>query len=297
MKTIQLYERKVNSETIPEKISVCLGYFDGIHLGHKKLVEFANEHHQFPLALLTFDQPASSLLDNYKAKEVLTSLNDRFRLLSRLYVDYYLVQHIDREFLDMSASQFIDYLKELKVKEVFVGEDYRFGKNAAGTIDMLKKSFDVHVVDTYTYNGEKVSTQKIISLLKEGNVPLANKLLGHNYLMNGIVTEGHHNGEKFGIRTANVKLSTNYVIPKLGVYKVIAYIEGMPHLAIANVGVHPTIDKEDFPILEVHIPDYDSVDYEKNINVEFLEFMRDEKVFSNTEELIAQIKKDIARLG
>ena len=143
---------------------------------------------------------------------------------------------------------------------------------------------------------KKVSTQRIVSMLKDGNVKSANKLLGHNYLISGSIIEGHHNGEKFGIRTANVKMATNYVIPKLGVYKIIAYIDGLPHKAIANVGVHPTIDKEDFPLLEVHIPEYSSIDYSKSIMVEFLDFVREEKVFKSTDELIAQIKKDITLL-
>ena len=294
MKTLLI--SKDNLIAPSKSLSICLGYFDGVHLGHQKIIKKASESHKYETALLTFDKPVSSLLDNSKSKEVLTSLDDRFRLISRYGIDYYLVMSIDKEFLSLEADEFISLLKKMNVKEVFVGDDYHFGKDQKGDVSLLKKHFDVNVVEQVKLDDKKVSTQRIVSMLKDGDVKSANKLLGHNYLISGSIIEGHHNGEKFGIRTANVKMSTNYVIPKLGVYKIIAYIDGLPHKAIANVGVHPTIDKEDFPILEVHLPDYSSIDYSKSIMVEFLDFIREEKVFKSTDELIAQIKKDITLL-
>jgi riboflavin kinase/FMN adenylyltransferase len=295
MKTIQI--SKDNLIAPSESLTICLGYFDGVHLGHKQIIHRAVREGEYDLGVLTFDVPVSSLLDNKKSKEVLTSLNDRFRIIDRLGVDYYFVLHIDKDFLEMEPLEFINILQKLNVKEVYVGEDYRFGKDRKGDINLLKKYFYTEVIKLLRYDGKKISSQDIIALLKEGKIDKANALLGQNYSISGTVVEGHHNGEKLGIRTANVKPAVNYVFPKFGVYKVIAYIEGIPHLAIANVGVHPTIIKEAEPLIEVHIPNYENEDYGKSIMVEFLEFVRPEKTFKDKEALVKQVKEDIAKIG
>lgn len=293
MKSYQLHLDDI--KPIAKKMSICLGYFDGVHLGHQKIISEAVKNSKDPVGVLTFDKPVSYFLDNKKSKEVITSLNDRFRIIDRLGADYYLVLHINREFLDYSALDFIDILKKLNVSDIYVGDDYRFGKKQSGDVNLLKEHFNVHAISLLEIDNHKVSTQNIISLIKNGEVLKANKLLGHNYLINGIVIEGHHNGEKFGIRTMNIKLDSNYVIPRFGVYKVITYIDGVPHLSIANVGIHPTIDIEDMPLLEVHIPNFNEDTYGKAIYVEFIEFIRPELKFDNVDDLIAQIKSDIRK--
>lgn len=294
MKTIQI--SKDNLIAPSESLTICLGYFDGVHLGHKQIIHRAVREGEYDLGVLTFDVPVSSLLDNNKSKEVLTSLTDRFRIIDRLGVDYYFILHIDKDFLNMDPLEFINILKKLNVKEVYVGEDYRFGKDKKGDPELLKKYFSTEVIKLLRYDGKKISSQEIISLLKEGKMDKANALLGQNYAISGTVVEGHHNGEKLGIRTANVKPSVNYVLPRFGVYKVIAYIEGVPHIAIANVGVHPTIVEEKEPLIEVHIPHYKNEDYGKAIMVEFLEFIRPEKTFKDKEALVRQVKEDIRKI-
>ncbi len=294
MKSIQLYpEELIKNET---EIAIILGYFDGVHCGHKEIINAAINKTDLPLALLTFDKPVSDLINNGKSKEVLTSLDDRFRIINRYGVDYYYVLHIDQTFLDKSPLEFIKFLKDLNVSEIYVGEDYRFGKNASGDIKLLKQHFKVTVVQIVSYKGKKISSQGIIQEIKNGNISYANALMGQNYLVNGTVVEGHHNGSLMGIKTANVKLDTNYVIPKFGVYKVIAYIDGISHLALTNVGIHPTIDEEKSPLIEVHIPGIDEKLYDKAIYIEFLEFIRPEIKFSSTELLIKQIQKDLTLL-
>ena len=294
MKTFQIDYH--NIEVPDEEISICLGYFDGVHLGHQKLINEAIKNSSLKVALLTFNKPVSTLLNNNKSKEILTSLDDRFKLISRLGVDYYYVLHIDKDFLDLKAIDFVNMLKKMHVKNVFVGEDYRFGFNKEGNIEFLKRYFNVYAIALLEIDGKKVDSQNIISLLKEGNIKDANRLLNHHYLISGIIASGHQEGTKLGFKTANLKLNVNYVLPKLGVYKVIAYIEGFPKLAIANVGVHPSINKEKYPLVEVHIPNFDKDIYGKNISVEFLQFVREEKRFSNLEELKKQIAKDVQTL-
>lgn len=292
MKTI--YLSKDNIKAPSEMISICLGYFDGIHLGHQQIIKEALKNKVLPVSVLTFDKPVSSLLDNDKSKEVLTSLKDKEAEAGKLGADYLLVMQIDKDFLSLSAEEFIDILKRLNVGHIYVGDDYRFGKNKSGDVSLLKKSFDVTVVDTVLYKGEKVSTQRIISLVKEGEMESVSKMLSRPYRISGTVVEGHHNGEKLGIRTANIKMDANYALPKFGVYITNAFINGKAYKAITNVGVHPTIEKEKEPLIEVHIPNYKGIDYGKDISVEFLEFVREEKKFSSSKELVEQVRKDIA---
>ncbi len=295
MKTFQIYfdKPRVNKE----KIAICLGYFDGVHQAHKEIIKKAVTNSSLPVALLTFDKPVSTFLNNNKSKEILTSLNDRFRIINRLGVDYFYVLHIDESFLNKTAMEFIEFLKKLNVCEIYVGEDYHFGYKRFGDIALLKNYFKVYSFPLLKIDGSKISTQNIVKLIKDGSIEKANLLLGQNYLVSGIVTEGLHNGEKLGFKTANVKLSDNYIIPLFGVYKVIAYIDGIPHLAIANVGVHPSIDIISNPLIEVHIPGLSENLYNCSISVEFLKFIRPEIKFNNIEELTNQIKKDITYLS
>lgn len=292
MKTIYLCKDNIKAPS--EKISICLGYFDGIHLGHQQIIKEALKNKVLPVSVLTFDKPVSSLLDNDKSKEVLTSLKDKEAEVGKLGADYLLVMQIDKDFLSLSAEEFIDILKRFNVSHIYVGDDYRFGKNKSGDSSLLMKSFDVTVVDTVLYKGEKISTQRIISLVKEGDMESVSKMLNRPYRISGTVVEGHHNGEKLGIRTANIKMDANYALPKFGVYITNAFINGKAYKAISNVGVHPTIQKEKEPLIEVHIPNYKGIDYGKDISVEFLKFVREEKKFSSSKELVEQVRKDIA---
>ena len=276
-----------------EAISICLGYFDGVHLGHQSLIKFASKNAKYPLGLLTFSKPISTFVDNGKNKEVLTSLDDRFKIINRFGVDYYLVLQIDKEFTKLSDLDFIELLKKMNVKEIFVGEDFRYGEKAKGSIDTLKKHFNVSVIDIENVDGEKVSSSKINLLILNGRIEEANKLLGHNYKVIGSIVAGKHIGTKIGFPTINLKLADNYVLPKFGVYKTICYIDNVPHISITNVGVKPTVGNGFKPGIEVHLKECKEEVSGDVVNLEFLKFIRPEKKFSSLEELKEQISKDV----
>lgn len=279
------------------KTSLCLGNFDGMHIGHQKVITEAVINSSGDVAVLTFDAPLGTLIASRKAKQVLTSVSDRFRLLHRLGATYLLVLHLESRLLQMSAEQFIDkVLKVLNFDELYVGEDFRFGKDRHGNIELLKKNFKVHVIPLLDVEHRKVSSSEIIDYLKKGNISKANELLGRNYQMHGAIVEGLHNGQTIGFPTANLKLSAPYVIPKFGVYKTICYIDGFPHLSLTNIGIHPTIQQLDIPSIEVHIPNYEGNDYGKTMYLEFISFLRPEKHFASIEELKQQINEDIATI-
>ena len=291
MKTILLDYKRPTQRF--DALSLCLGYFDGVHLGHQSLIKYARKYAKHTLGLLTFSKPISTLVDNGKNTSVLTSLDDRFKIISKLGVDYYFVTQIDKAFTELSDMDFIAMLRKMNVKEIFVGKDFRYGAKAKGTISTLKDYFDVYDIEIKEVNGKKISTQEIENLIVEGRVEEANDLLGHNYCVSGSLVSGKHIGTTIGYPTLNLKLSDNYVLPKYGVYKTVCYVDNVPHVAITNVGVKPTIGDNFKPGIEVHLKDFKGEVKGDVISVEFLKFIRPEKKFSSKEELKAQIDKDI----
>ena len=291
MKTILLDYKKPTERF--DALSICLGYFDGVHLGHQALIKYARKNAKYILGLLTFSKPISTIVDNGKSKEVLTSLDDRFKIISKLGVDYYFVTQVDEEFTKLSDLDFIEMLRKMNVKEIFVGKDFRYGAKAAGTISTLKDYFDVNVIDIENVDGEKVSTQRIDNLLLDGDIKKANDLLGHNYSVVGTIVEGRHIGTEIGFPTLNLQLSDNYILPRFGVYKTICYVDNVPHISITNVGIKPTVSNEEKPGIEVHLKDFKGEIKGDVIILEFLKFIRPEIKFSSLEELKAQRADDV----
>ena len=291
MKTILLNYKRPTERF--DELSICLGYFDGVHLGHQTLIKYARKYAKYTLGLLTFSKPISTLVDNGKNTRVLTSLDDRFKIISKLGVDYYFVTQIDKAFTELSDLDFIEMLRKMHVKEIFVGKDFRYGAKAKGTISTLKDYFDVYDIEIKEVDGQKISTQEIEKLIEEGKIENANDLLGHNYCITGSLVSGKHIGTRIGFPTLNLKLSDNYVLPKYGVYKTICYVDNVPHIAISNVGVKPTIGVGFEPGIEIHLKDFKGEIKGDVINVEFLKFIRPEMKFSSLEELKSQIAKDI----
>lgn len=274
-------------------ISIILGYFDGLHLGHQFLIEQARKTASFDTVLMTFSKPVSFVLNKEKTPAILTSLDDRFLIVSKMGINEFYVFEINEEFLNLSPLSFVQILQKLNVKEVFCGTDFRFGKNREGTPEFLKEFFDVNVCDLLLENNEKISARDIRYLIKQGNIKEANRLMGHNYLISGSVIHGLGIGRKMGVRTMNMKLADSYVIPKFGVYKTIAYIYGIPHRSITNVGVKPTVDDSNKISIEIHVENYAEENYSETIQLEFIDFIRPEKKFSSLEELKKQIESDI----
>lgn len=294
MRTLQLDYK--NIDQINEKLTLCLGYFDGIHLGHQKLILEAVKTGKYKVGVLTFDKPVSTFINNGKSTEVVTSLDDRAKALARLGVDYYLVLHIDEDFIKLSKDKFIELLKKLNAQELFFGLDYRFGYMAQGSPTDLEKEFLCHEVSLLSENNKKVAIQDIIKHIKDGDLEYVKTLLGRNYLISGVVEKGNGIGHTIGFPTMNLKMSTNYVLPKYGVYKTIAYVDNLPHLSLTNVGVKPTVGGNS-PTIEVHIPGLNIDAYGSSLALEFIEFIRPEIKFSSLEELTSQIKLDMKKIN
>lgn len=275
-----------------EKTVLCLGFFDGVHIGHQSMIkQVLNEGYK--VSVLTFDESPAFVLGNIKENHYLTSVSDKAEILESLGVDFLYIMTFDKEVATLTKDEFINkVIRPINPAKLYCGEDYTFGVWGEGDPYYLSLYFDVKVVDTLLDNGKKVSARDISSLVEKGNIELANKLLGRPFRLNGLVVEGKHNGKKLDFPTANLKLDYPYAFPKTGVYMGYAYVYDTKYKAIISVGTHPTIMRLQKPIIEVHIIDFDGIIYGKDIFIELIHFMRDEMTFASIDELKEQLKKD-----
>jgi len=290
MKIIKINENLSNVPSIKTKMSLCLGYFDGVHIAHQRLINEARVHTSDKVGIITFSS-------NIKGRETLTNLENRLNLFKLLNIDYVFIFPFSKKFKNISKEEFKKkFFDKLNIEALYSGKDFSFAKNKSGDISYLKKYYPVHIVKFLKIDDKKISSFDIAKFIKEGKIKKANKYLGRPYQIKGRVIKGYQQGRKINFPTANIKIIDNFVVPKYGVYKVIVYVLGVPHLGIANVGVHPTINKLNEPLLEVHIPNYSNNLYGKEIYIEFMDFIRDEKKFKNENLLRTQINKDIAKV-
>ena len=265
--------------------ALCLGYFDGVHIAHRKLFEKAKEHGAWGVLLLD---------RNVKNMPLLTTMYEKVRLIEEAGADYVIIAEFTESFMNKTPEEFAEFLaKTLKVSKVVAGYDYRFGKQASGNAKTLvklseKAGFSVEIVDAECVNGEPIKSTAIREYIKNGEIQKANALLGYDYIISGIVEKGLRNGHKLGFPTANIAYSYEKLLPADGVY--CGRIFGKD--AVVNVGKNPTFDAARRTV-EVHIPDFDGDLYGKHIEVTILEKIRDDIKFKNMEDLISRIKKDI----
>lgn len=286
MKTIFIEYNNV--KIINEPINLCLGYFDGLHVGHKLLINKAKDN-EAKSALLTFDFSKDVVLKN---KKYLTSIQDKEEILISEKVDYLIVLKFDERIKNLSKEEFIDFLKDsFNIKKLITGFDFRFGKNASGNNDTLKEYFDLEVINEYKIDNHKVSTSLIINNIENGNVEYAKENLGRYYSIKNKVIHGKELGRKIKFPTANISLGS-YVKPKDGVYATFVIIDNKRYLGFANVGVHPTVNELINPLIEIHIFDYNENLYDKYVKVEFVKMIRDELKFNSVDDLVNQLEKD-----
>lgn len=284
-------------ENIPqlEGGSLLLGYFDGVHLGHQELIRQAKSHDK-TAGVLLFDRNLATLLPNTgKSLKELTSLEDKLDLFERFGIDYAYIIHTDLSFLGLSKEEFVQkVLQKISPSYLVVGEDYSFGKGKEGNVEYLKKFFQVDVCPLLEDRFGKISSRTIVSFLEEGKIKEANSELGYLYSLKGKVVPGLRNGRKISFPTANLEENNSYVIPKRGVYAGYTLVDDKKYPSIINIGDNPTVGLLHHDLIESHLLSFNQDIYGKEIKVEFLEFLREEKKFSSLEELKEQLKKDKA---
>lgn len=280
--------------------SIALGFFDGVHIAHQKIItsaiKFAEVNGISPLAL-TFDKSPLEILCPDKVS-YLTSAEQKKELIEGFGAKTEFLT-LSKELLSMSPEEFVKEIlvDKYKIAYAVCGYNYRFGKNGSGDTDTLTKlgekyGFTVKVCEKIDLNGESISSSNIRVLIKSGNISVANKLLGHNFAVKGKVCEGKHLGHKLGFPTANVFFPEKSATPLCGVYQTAVTINGNKFPALTNVGINPTVGGEKMRS-ETHILDFSEDIYGKEINIEFINFIRKETKFESVELLKKQIQEDV----
>lgn len=263
--------------------AICLGGFDGIHKGHKALFLEAEKHKKW--GVLIFDR-------NIKGSEDLTTNEEKITIIEKCGADFVVIAEFSDGFSKRTPEEFVDFLENtLKVSHIICGYDYRFGYKASGDVEKLKelcKTAEVSVISAVKTGDTPIKSTLLKELVKNGEIEKVNELLGHPYLITGIVEKGLGNGSKMGIPTANVSYSDSKILPGDGVYY--GSVKGMD--AVINIGKNPTFDAEKRTV-EAHIPGFSGDLYGQKITVEFYEKIRDDIKFDSVDDLILQINNDI----
>jgi riboflavin kinase/FMN adenylyltransferase len=283
---------------------LTIGNFDGVHLGHQRIFQLVKEKAQEiggESVVYTFEPHPVEVLAPQHKPLLITPLEEKLQLIKDQGIDATILANFSDKFASQTPEEFVKNIlyDQIKIRQVFVGHDYTFGKDRRGNIALLKElgrrlGFNVEVVEAVRVGGLVVSSTLIRELIQKGEMRKAAKLLGRNYPFTGQVIHGHGRGSrKLGFPTANLRLA-GALFPKPGIYAVWALYEGKRYAAVANLGWNPTFHDQKFSI-EVHILNFDRDIYGDPLRIEFVERLRDEVTFRGPEELIAQIKKDVSQ--
>lgn len=281
---------------------LAIGVFDGIHIGHQKLIKSAVKKAKAvngQAIVLTFFPHPVEVLQPKKFMPHITSLSYRLKLIEELDVAMCVVVKFTKKFSAISPRAFIEryIVNALEPKEVMIGEDFRFGKNREGTLEYLKEEgtkhgFKVNVISSVKGAGKKIGSSQIRHLISDGKLEDVKKYLGRNVSILGKVVRGNALGKKLGFPTANINPDKE-IMPPCGVYAVRILVGKKTYNGMANIGHRPSIKRKKNPInIEVHLFDFKRDLYGKKIIVEFVKRLRDEKKFTSLKNLQAQIVRD-----
>ncbi len=284
---------------------LTIGVFDGVHLGHQKVLErlkeIAKEKNGESVVLTLWPHPRIVLDKDVESLRLLNNIEEKKFLLSKTGIDHLIIIPFTKEFAELTACEFIEeYLvKRINVKHLVVGYNHQFGKDRKVGYEFLnecaqKFGFSIERLDAKLVDNDKVSSTKIREFLTSGYLDIANNYLGYEYFISGNVIEGNQIGRKIGFPTANIKIPEPYKqVPKDGVYAVRVKLNGDSFYGMLNIGSRPTIESTlRSKNIEVHILGFDKKIYNQTVTVSFVKRIRDEKKFNGLEELKQQLEKD-----
>lgn len=284
---------------INEKLSIALGTFDGIHIGHKKIIETAVENAKkldIKSAVVTFDKHPLELLSSNKQITIITNNKVKEKILENYGLDYLFFLTFSKEFASIEPEKFIHLLvNNLNSNIITCGYNYSFGRNGRGNVDLLSMfqkeyHYKLNIVDKVMCLERDVSSTEIRKEFYKGNIEEVNKLLGYNYFLIGTVEFGKGVAKQFGFPTANIAVEENNPL-RNGVYISKTYVNNKAFGSITNIGYTPTL-KNTSRVLETHILNFDGNLYGEDIKIEFLKFLREEKKFDSVESLKQAIEID-----
>ncbi len=305
MKTepLQVIRSAAEFPTAGRKVSLAIGMFDGVHLGHQQVIRHAvadAEQHEGVTIVVTFDRHPSTIVAPTRVPPLIYSLPQKLRAIASLDADAVLLVHFDEAFSRQPGEVFIRQLaKEFSpLHGITVGSSFTFGHKRDGNVELLKKlgvelGFTVHGIAAVSLDNVPVSSTRVRELIRSGALDRAAEMLGRKYALGGTIIQGDHIGRKFGFPTANID-STDRALPPNGVYAVHAYVRGSRHRAVLNIGVRPTITSPTpQPRVEAHLLNFNGDIYGEEMELTFVKKLRDEQRFPSIDALRAQIQQDV----
>jgi riboflavin kinase/FMN adenylyltransferase len=288
---------------IKEPTALSLGKFDGVHRGHEALLAYLHKKQKEGLktAVFTFDIPPKKLTENNNYR-VLSTNAEKQEILREHGVDYLLQCPFTDEVMCMEAEAFVDWIvRDLNVKSIVTGEDFRFGHNRRGDHALLAElapryGYELKVVEKLQYRGRDISSSYIREEILKGDIETANLLLGYPFFMRSEVIHGRQLGRRIGIPTVNMELPAEKLLPPKGVYATRVRLGEQIYAGVTNVGCKPTVNNSNKVNVETHILDYSGDLYGQSLRVDFYHYLRQEQKFPSIALLQAQMEQDITKI-
>lgn len=290
---------EVYSEKNPLVLS--LGMFDGVHKGHQSIIAEINsiaQKHNLQSAILTFWPHPKTIFNPQEDIKLLNTLAEKSQLLEQFGVENLFLQEFNEDFRNLTGEDFVKKIlvEKLNVKHLIIGYDHVFGKNRSGNFQLLQKlapelGFEVQQMEAVNIFNNNISSTKVRNALAEGQIHVANEMLGYYYPVSGKVVHGKKIGRTIGFPTANIEVENLKLLPKKGAYIVDVFLKNNHYKGMLSVGTNPTVNGEQLTT-EVYILDFDKDIYDKNITVKFRDFLHDEIKFESLEQLIERLEED-----
>ncbi len=288
--------------TAQEPVAITIGTFDGVHIGHRKILEKVINHAKdakLKSAVLTFFPHPRMVLQKDTDIKLLNTVAEKKEILNKMGLDVLVIHPFTKDFSRLTATEFVRDLlvNQLKSKKIIIGYDHRFGRNRTANINDLIAfgtllDFTVEEIPAQEIDEVSVSSTKIRKSLEEGDVTIANAYLGYEYMLSGIVKKGKGLGRKLNFPTANLSIEETYkLIPKTGVYTVKSTLNGKEVFGMMNIGYNPTVNGTEKSI-EIHFFNFKDDLYDQEIQVDMLNRLRDERKFDSLDSLKEQLGKD-----
>lgn len=298
--------RNLNDFVGVDKPIVTVGTFDGVHVGHQKIIsrlkEIAQQKNGESVLLTFFPHPRMVIFPENNNLKLINTLDEKIELLEHFGLDHLIILPFDKSFSRITPTEYVrDFLvSSIKVNTLVIGYDHRFGRNRQGSLELLNElapvyGFDVEEISAQEIDEIKVSSTKIRNAILEGAMDVASDYLKHPFSLRGTVVKGNQIGRTLGYPTANIFIEESYkIIPKSGAYAIKGIIDGTVYDGMLNIGNRPTVTQDQNETIEAYFFDLNHDIYDKNIKILFIKKLRDEKKYASIDDLKLQLVKDEA---
>jgi len=293
--------REFNTYQSQKPLALSLGMFDGVHLGHKCIIDelrkISGEQH-LESAILTFWPHPRLVFNPDENLKLLNTLDEKTELLQQYGIDILFLKEFDADFRNLTGTEFVEQIlaEKLHTKYLIIGHDHVFGKNRSGNFELLQElapkfGFEVDQMEVVNFHNKNISSTKIRTALLDGNIEEANSMLGYEYPLSGKVIHGKKIGRTIGFPTANIEYNPIKLLPKKGAYIVDVFLKNRQYKGMLSIGTNPTVNGTELTA-EVNILDFSEDIYNENITVKFRKFLHEEIKFESLEKLIEKLEED-----